>query len=352
MIQPSLFGLEYSNRDFTHAEGWSKNNFNATFPTSLACYMYSKNLPPAYIVLDENGRLKHEQITVEQLFGANPVDDNLFYAFENDFTPYQQLIVGNLPRIDLVTITRDTSIALRGLEIKLTALPDNSTYHLPENQYGCELVIRPDTIVYLALSIAHLFKDDLQSLQSALQSSILKTINWQDSDEMLPHIPNMVSAMQKLMNEYHQYQTPLIMQPIWKTEGKKTKLHYDTFDIFVWSNFAFTRLFFSVVQQSLTRISRPARAIIWLMKMLIDFAEDGKINHMRVIDELSHATKNDKAFSVSGIASYPYMKSDILTKPRIKHDEIRHIILGGGQNLLSPERRLDAVILNTPDLFD
>jgi hypothetical protein len=32
--------------------------------------------------------------------------------------------------------------------------------------------------------------------------------------------------------------------------------------------------------------------------------------------------------------------------------EIKNIILGGGQNLLSPERRFDAVIVNSPDIFD
>ena len=40
-----------------------------------------------------------------------------------------------------------------------------------------------------------------------------------------------------------------------------------------------------------------------------------------------------------------------LTKPRIRKDEIKKIILGGGQNLLSPERRFDAIIYNSPDLF-
>jgi hypothetical protein len=40
-----------------------------------------------------------------------------------------------------------------------------------------------------------------------------------------------------------------------------------------------------------------------------------------------------------------------LTKPRIHKDEIKHIILGGGQNLLSPERRFDAIVFNSPELF-
>jgi hypothetical protein len=41
-----------------------------------------------------------------------------------------------------------------------------------------------------------------------------------------------------------------------------------------------------------------------------------------------------------------------LTKPRIEQKEIKKIILGGGQNLLSPERRFDAIIYNSPELFN
>lgn len=32
--------------------------------------------------------------------------------------------------------------------------------------------------------------------------------------------------------------------------------------------------------------------------------------------------------------------------------ECWEIILGGGQDLLSPERRFDAVLVNSPDIFD
>lgn len=47
-----------------------------------------------------------------------------------------------------------------------------------------------------------------------------------------------------------------------------------------------------------------------------------------------------------------FLKSDELLHPRIRKNEIKNIILGGGQNLLSPERRFDAVIVNSTDLFD
>jgi len=45
------------------------------------------------------------------------------------------------------------------------------------------------------------------------------------------------------------------------------------------------------------------------------------------------------------------MSCQNLTNPRITKQEIKNIILGGGQNLLSPERRFDAIIFNSPELF-
>ena len=33
-------------------------------------------------------------------------------------------------------------------------------------------------------------------------------------------------------------------------------------------------------------------------------------------------------------------------------EEIKNIILGGGQNFLSPERRFDAIVLSNPEMFD
>lgn len=45
------------------------------------------------------------------------------------------------------------------------------------------------------------------------------------------------------------------------------------------------------------------------------------------------------------------MQSPQLLHPRIGKNEIKNIILGGGQNLLSPERRFDAMLVNTPNLF-
>ena len=85
--------------------------------------------------------------------------------------------------------------------------------------------------------------------------------------------------------------------------------------------------------------------------MLSEIKENKKFNHRQIVNQLTYNTKNDKAFASSGNITNRYMSCPRLIKPVIKKSEIREIILGGGQNLLSPERRFDAIIFNSPELF-
>ncbi len=350
--QPNLFGLNHSNRDFRKPAEWGKNKFTSSFPAALACYMFARNIRPVYMILNSQGQLVKSSISVDQVFKIDPLGDDSFYAFETEYSPYRQLVTGKVPRIDLVMMRRSDSLNLTGLEMKLTALPDNSTHHLPENKYGCEIVVRPDTIVYLALSIALVFKEDRTALYALLQDDALKITNWRDTEELLPLIPRMAAVLNRVMIQHATRQEPLILQPIWKTEGKAMRLHQNAFDMFVWSNFAFTKIFFYVAESDAKarRMSRQARSIVWLMKMLLDFAVEGQIDS-RITNEVSHGSRTDKAFSVPGRITHDFMASPELFAPRIKRDEVKQIILGGGQTLLSPERRLDAVLVNMPELF-
>jgi type II restriction enzyme len=45
------------------------------------------------------------------------------------------------------------------------------------------------------------------------------------------------------------------------------------------------------------------------------------------------------------------MACERLQTPTITKYEIQNIILGNGQDLLSPERRFDAILFNSPELF-
>lgn len=74
-------------------------------------------------------------------------------------------------------------------------------------------------------------------------------------------------------------------------------------------------------------------------------------NYVRIIKLHSYGYANDKAFALSGRRTHPYMHSPMLTHPRIGKQEIKNIVLGGGRRLLCPERRFDAVLVNSPELF-
>ena len=200
-----------------------------------------------------------------------------------------------------------------------------------------------------------IYKDNKKELSKLIGNKFDKISDWTDGVSVWSHITEMIAAIDSIILSDLDKQEPLLMQPIWKTNGKSPKLSDNCLDVFIWSNFAFTQLFVDVARGELSeganRITRQVRTIIWLLKMLYDFAKQGQINHHKIIDELSYNTKNDKAFAVSGRITHRYMTCAELTKPRIEKKEIRKIILGGGQNLLSPERRFDAIIYNSPELF-
>ncbi len=354
--KPSLFGLSKSNRDFNQRECWGKNQFNCSFPASLGCYMYSCGVKPVYIKLNKALKTTHEKIDVAEVFGEVPLSENLFFAFESDYVPYRKLVIGKLPRVDLVTqnILPEDS-CLRSLEIKLTALPDNSTYKLSEDKYGCEIVVRPDTIVYLALNIASKLQNHRENIIQFLESAFSEIEDLAKIKYVRPKMLHIIEGMDNLLLNYIDLQSPLVMQPVWKTVGKTSKLFTNCLDMFVWSDFAFTRLFFDVAKKKVRSdesINRYTRTVVWLAKMLYDFGKNGKVNHQMITDNYTYNTKNDKAFAINGLNTYAYMASPELRTPRIEKEEIRNIILGGGQNYLSPERRFDAIVLSNPEIFD
>ena len=132
MKQAQLFGLKYSNRDFSLKSSWGKNQFNSAFPASLTAYLYSKSLKCKYLKLNNQLIVVHDFLDVATFFGSKPTSEDLFYAFESQYVPFQKFVVGNLPRVDLVTQSKEKGTCLAPIEIKLTALPDYTTCELKE----------------------------------------------------------------------------------------------------------------------------------------------------------------------------------------------------------------------------
>ena len=93
--KPGLFGIQYSNRDFSQTDTWGKNQFNSSFPAGLTNYLSSKGLKNNYLILDKDLKVQHSKISTEALLGIDPASDDLFFSFETPYTPYQQLVIGH-----------------------------------------------------------------------------------------------------------------------------------------------------------------------------------------------------------------------------------------------------------------
>lgn len=352
-VAPGLFGQKFSSRDYRFEEAWGKNQFNSSFPASLVAYMDSKNVKPVFICTNKDNEVVHKYIDATTLLGVDPLSDEAYYDFEAGFYPFEQYYTAaKKEKIDLVMINRTSEKAVRGLEVKLTTLPDNTTKDCPDEDYGSEIVVRSPTILFLACSICSCYdspkgKQKLHELLNTIGSEIK---NWSEIRQVVPHYDAIKRAIEAVSKDAVNKQVPLIMQPIWKTDKQLTDLEENCLDVFVWSNL-------SVIQMCLREanavddISRNQRTIIWLYKMLWDFTQFGKFNYTDIVNDLAYNYKTDKAFAISGKLTNPLMRCDELTKPRISKYDIKNIILGDGQKFLRPERRFDAYLVSHPELF-
>jgi hypothetical protein len=355
--KPTLFGLDNSNRDFNNEAAWGKNEFNSAFPASLLCYMFSKQIDPVYLSIDKaTGDIIHSKISTKDVFGKNPLDKDLFFAFEHQFSPYETLVSSSLPRIDLVLSQMKNNLmsnALRGIEIKLIAVPDNSTIEKDKNDQSTEIVIRPDTIVYIALSIAGNFINNKDKLKDYLIATGDKIKEWNEPTEIVPLMNEIIKSLKKLLQNTSELQEPLLLQPIWRTTGKSLQFEKNCLDAFIWSNYAMARSFIDNSDNDGSyKITRYARSTVWLLKMLYDYVKLGKINHSAIIRNITFGHQTDKAFALSGVKTINYLRSNELLEPRITKDELKFIILGGGHKMLSPERRFDAAIMSNMSIFE
>lgn len=348
--QPRLFGINHSNRDYTIPDTWGKNQFNSSFPASLACYLHSKGLKAVYYKADKEMNRDLQYIGIDELYGVDPLGDDIYFSFETQYTPFQKYIVGSIPRDDLVILSHGQCVS--SIEIKLVALPDNTTCNLNDDKFGSEIVVRPDTIIYLACTFIRGYQDNPEALKSVINGAGSGVRDWTQAADVIPYMDEIYWAIRRIVAEKNDAQVPIIMEPVWKTEGKSPKLAEHCLDVFVWSNFGMLNLFMPAQGEEYRNITRHTRTMIWLFKMLKDYSEKGRFHGAEIIDKLSYNLKNDKAFASNGVKTHPVMTCSELTKPRIKKGEIKKIILGGGQNLLSPERRFDAIIYNSPDLFE
>ena len=351
---PSLYGIAHSTRNFADRYCWGKNQFNSSFPVALCCYMRDKKY--GSVLISQSGRATSISIVdFDTIFGTNLPNSELKFCFESAFAPYKQYVEDEMEVIDLVIQENGTGKYIRPLEIKLTTLPDDGTSSFAEDKYGSEIVVRSPTMRYLALGIAQMCNEkDMAELAKIFHEACGGVRNWENQAEMLGRRNSVFSAIDEFLVKFERYQRPLLVQPIWKTVGKEPRLAENCLDVFTWTDIALARCLYdvSVASKAENKITRPQRALIRLSRFLYEFARAGKVFQAPIYDGMTYDTLGDKEFALNGHKTNKYMSCPRLVCPKVRKDEIKNIILGGGQKFLSPERRFDAILFFSTDLFE
>ena len=175
--------------------------------------MYSKNILPVYIKTKADNSIIHKKIESKELFGIDPLSDDAYYNFEAGFAPFEKYYQGEREKIDLVMMNVKSDEVLSGLEVKLTALPDNTTKSLDETLWGTEIVMRPPTICFLVCSICANYNTQKGKERLRTLLRCVPQINhWEEISEVLPHYGKILSLVLSISSDMTNKQKPLILQ--------------------------------------------------------------------------------------------------------------------------------------------
>lgn len=349
----SLYGIVNSNRNFKERFYWGKNQFNSSFPMALCCYMRDNRQTALAIKMNSDLSTSLEEISFDEVFGTKLPNSEIYFCFESYFSPFKSYVADSLEKIDVIIINNETKEEIRPLEIKLTTLPDDGTSDYPEEQYGSEIVVRSPTMRYVALSMTSSNKDSLGEIKKIFEPVCKKIDNWENIAEMKSKQADIITALKVYLQQFCHTQRPLLVQPIWKTKGKNPVLDEQCLDVFVWTDFSLMRLLLdSLDDDKPGKITRPQRAAIRLSRFLYEVSKGDTVYQKPIYDGMTYDTLNDKEFSVGGIKTNRYMACKRLARPLVAKNEIKRIVLGGGQHFLSPERRFDSILFFSKDIFD
>lgn len=354
-LDTGLFGLIHSNR--SKEDHWSKNCFNSSFPASLCCYMLEHHHQAIYIKLDGKNSQDLETIvstiSIRDLFKMSDdmTLDDLYFDFEAVYKPFEQFSEGDIDVVDLVIRNYPQKEYLKPLEVKLTVMPDSTTWQKPEDEWGCELVVRPATTEYIALSMYEATQNYKDIIFEIFDKVCSKISDWTNQSLVANYVDDLLECVKTYNSLFLDHQTPLILQTIWKTKGKTPILEDRAFDVVVWSNFAFTALFMGKTMWDSKNtgkvLSRAGRAVVRLSRCLWELSKTGKVDTKKIYRQMAYDKQTDKEFSTSGIFWRSYVKTSRLVTFAIHKDALFEIIQRGYLSRLQPERRFDQTLYFT-----
>lgn len=347
-MSTGLYGIYNSNRSVE--DHWGKNCFNSSFPTATACYMMDKGINAIYITLQyKNGSLEIHptEIPICDVFNSgNLTTKDLYFSFESVFSPYQQYSFDTIDGIDLVI--KDTKgNFLAPLEVKLTVIPTSQTGKLKEKMWGSEIVVRSATTSYCALGMFDSINNKSKQIRDIFEDSCSSIQMWDNDFEMTHKMPMLCEAIDAFQKQYYKHQKPLLMQTLWKTQGQSPILADQAFDIVVWSDYAFSRLFLDNSALPADTMRRGMRASARLARCLWELSKSGKIRVVDIYRQMAFGNQTDKEFAIGGSLWRKYVTPDRIQNLALNKNVVNEIIEDGYIDRLMPERRFDQTLYFT-----
>lgn len=345
-MSSGLFGINHTNRP--DAQHWTKNCFNSSFPTSLACYMMAHKINAVYAhlaIVDGELKVVCDEIPIADLFNSrNTPMDKLQFDFESVYEPFQDMSFDKIDGIDLVVRNTDGHY-LAPVEIKLTVLPTSATASKPMHQWGSEIVVRSATTSYIAFSVWNAVKHDAIKVRAIFEKACSNIESWTNDFEMSHKIVNIKYAIDRFERQYIECQRPLVLQALWKTQGQSPVLCDDAFDIVVWSDLAFSRLFIETKNEE--SMSRPMRASAKMARCIWELSKSGKIHVDEIYRQMAFGQQTDKEMSIPGDRWRKYITTDRTMHLAVPKSALTEIIDPNFIENLKPERRFDQTLYFT-----
>lgn len=355
MTNSYLYGLEHATHNFSEERSFGKNIFTNALPISLAMYLSDEmELEPGWVkAINSDNRLgiEHQTKPLSEIIGVAPED--AYWCFEEGFDGYNRYATGQVNNSDIVVKNRHTGKETSAFEVKLTVVPTSNTAHKAREEQSCEIVIRPPSIEQLCFSIAAGYGPNRRHDIGDIIAKHLRfpmDYEWTNESYMLDRLQFIVEAAEDIALSNIDNQRPFMLDAIWRTIGKSPALDEEAFDVFFWSDLAFLQFFTKSTKTQIKnhegRIGRPARSTIWLIKALWDYATQGKVTFERAHSAITFGGQTDKAGAFTGAVSLEMVKCPRFVHPRIGREKYLDIVKPEGIRFLSPERRLDGVLVS------
>lgn len=337
---PKFYGLGSCN--LQPHEQWDRENFPRTFSVALCNYLGDSG-EGVNLVSYRHGACKVENLPVCRVYGTGKSPSELSFDFDSVFEPHLELASG-VPESDLV-IRNGTGSPIGRLDMQASVIPDASTKGLPPELSGPEVTFRTRNLKNLALSMAFSLMCERERALDILDDIQHVTGDWGDWGQVSNATDDILRVLDRLESELSDRQSPCMLQSVWRSEEDGPLLADDAMDVFVWTDYALSRLFLDSTRRSSDGSpTRPIRCAVRLYRVLEGILSGGHPDLDMLMLETQYGIQGNRELMVNGKATNRYMACDRLTRPAVGSNEMPMLASKGFESMIVPERRLDSSV--------